>query len=783
MAHVLSRGDLSYGFRGTSRNVDAIRAHQRIQKSRPDGYLPEVTVSHELPVGDLVLVVSGRIDGVFHPTPENKTSVNRGGRVYVEEIKTTTGDLERCAADENPLHWGQIKTYAYMYARRHELTDIDTHLTYYQLDTGKHIVLKRTFHMGELESFFTDLIDRYLAWASTLASWRNIRDTSIRTLTFPYPDYRPGQRAMAVNTYNAIRQHKQLLVQAPTGIGKTMAVLFPAVKCLGQAEIAKIFYLTARTTARGVAEKAFETLRAGGLRIKSLTLTAKDKTCFEPEAACNGEECPYARGFYDRIREAVEQLFSNRDAFDRETMESIARKHMVCPFELSLELAKWADAIICDYNYAFDPRVFLRRFFQEEPDQYAFLIDEAHNLVDRAREMFSAEIRKQPFLELRQSVKNRLPGLYKTLGRINRCLVTYRKQCEAHGGVLSDPAPPEPLAPLMEDFIFKAEKWLMANEPTSYREALLDLYFTSTGFLKIFEQFDESYVTCMDKTGGNLRLKLFCMNPSRHLKAALTRCVSAIFFSATLAPADYFHTLLGCSDTAGRLRLGSPFPEENLCLLIADRVSTRYHHRPKSLRAVADAIAGAVGQKTGNYLLFFPSYTYLQQVLGELSPHLPDADILLQTPGMSETDRENFLERFSRPGNRTLLGFAVMGGIFGEGIDLEGDRLSGAIVVGVGLPGISPENELIRNYFAGTCSKGFEYAYVYPGINRVLQAAGRVIRTETDRGIVLLIDERFTTPQYKNLLPEHWHPLYMRDPNRIHLSVGRFWNRQETTLI
>lgn len=774
VAHVLSRGDLSYGFRGASRNVDAIRAHQRIQKSRPEGYLPEVTVSREISVGDMVLVVSGRIDGVFHPTLENK-----GGRIYVEEIKTTTGDLDRFETDDNPLHWGQIKTYACMYAHEHELTEIDTHLTYYQLDTGKHRVLKRTFYIGELETFFTDLIGRYLAWASTLVAWRKERDASIRTLAFPYPEYRPGQRTMAVNTYNALRQHRQLLVQAPTGIGKTIAVLFPAVKCLGQTEIAKIFYLTARTTARGVAEKAFETLRASGLRCKSLTLTAKDKTCFEPDAACNGEECPYAQGFYDRIREAVEHLFNTRDAFGRETVESVAREYRVCPFELSLDLANWADAIVCDYNYAFDPRVFLRRFFQEDPDSYAFLIDEAHNLVDRAREMFSAEIRKQPFLDLRKSVKNHLPGLYTTLGRINRCLGAYGKQCAANAGVLSNPAPPEPLAPLLEDFNTKAEKWLITNESTSYREALLDLYFSTTGFMKILDQFDDSYVTCTEKTNGDLRMKLFCMDPSRQLKAALTRCVSAVFFSATLTPVDYFQNLLGCSDTAGRLRLGSPFPEKNLCLLIADRVSTRYRHRPKSLQAVAEAISAAVGQKTGNYLLFFPSYAYLQQVRGEISPWLPDADILLQTPGMSEADRENFLDMFSRPGHRTLLGFVVMGGIFGEGIDLEGDRLSGAVIVGVGLPGISPENELVRDYFAGSCSKGFEYAYVYPGINRVLQAAGRVIRTETDRGIVLLIDERFKAPLYKNLLPEHWHPSYVKDSNQIRLSVRRFWDPKE----
>ncbi len=770
VAHVLGSGDLSYGFRAASRNVDAIRMHQKIQKSRPDGYQAEVTVTHEMDAGDLILVVSGRIDGVFEPPPDTEA-----GRVFIEEIKTTTGDLERYKREENPLHWGQAKAYGWMYGRDRGLSDIDIHLTYCHLDTGRQLTLKRTFSLAELESFFTNLITRYLAWARTLAAWHALRDDSIQALTFPFPDYRPGQRNMAVNTYNAIRQHTQLLVQAPTGIGKTMAALFPAVKSIGREGVSKVFYLTARTTARSVAEKALETLRAGGLRIKSLTITAKDKTCFDTEAACNGEECAYALGFHDRIQAAVESLFSANDAFHRTAVETSAESHRVCPFEFSLELARWADVIICDYNYAFDPRVFLRRFFLEEPDRYVFLIDEAHNLVDRARDMFSAEIFKKPFLDLRRSVRDRLPALHKTLGRINRCILSYRKRCEAAGGEVSDSMPPEQLYPLLRDCLFKAENWLTQNEPSPFREALLELYFVVSGFIKIYESFDESYVTCMEKEGMDLRVKLFCMNPASQLEAALTRCDAAVFFSATLTPANYFQDLLGCSETAGVLALDSPFPEENLCLLTAGRISTRYRDRGKSLPAVAGSILAAIRPKTGNYLLFFPSYAYLEQVHGILSPHLQEADMLIQAPGMGEADRECFLGKFSRSGIKSLIGFVVMGGIFGEGIDLVGERLSGAVVVGVGLPGISFENELIREYFARTNEKGFEYAYMYPGISRVLQAAGRVIRSETDRGVVLLIDERFETPRYRNLLPAHWHPHPMGNARQIEFLVENFW--------
>ncbi len=774
MAYVLARGDLSYGFRATTRNTDAIRAHQKIQKSRPAGYRPEVPVSHEVNADNLTLVVSGRIDGVFEPPPEDTEA-----RLYVEEIKTTTGDLDRYKAEDNPLHWGQAKTYAYMLARDRGLPDIEIRLTYCQLKSGRQLPRKRTFTFAELESFFNDLIHRYLAWAKRQAAWHLLRDASIESVSFPHPDYRPGQRPMAVNIYNAIRQRRQLLVQAPTGTGKTMAALFPAVKSLGQGEISKIFYLTARTTARSVAEKAVGALLDAGLRAKCLTLTAKDKICFEKEAACNGEECVYARGFFDRIQGAVESLFTERDLLDRGAVEAAAKSHRICPFEFSLELARWADVIICDYNYAFDPRVFLRRFFQEEQDPYVFLIDEAHNLVDRARDMFSAEIYKKPFLDLRRSVQGHLPGLHKTLTRINKCLLGLRKRCDTAGGTLSDPDPPEALSPLLKDYLYKAEHWLARNEPAPFREALLDLYFSVSGFLKIFEQFDESYTACMEKEGVDFRVKLFCMNPADHLKSALTRCDTAIFFSATLAPSDYFLHLLGCDESAGLLSLASPFPEENLRLLIAGRISTRYHHREKSLSSVANAICSVVNQKTGNYLLFFPSYAYLEQVYNVLSPGLPNVDMLLQTPGMTEADRDLFLERFTHSGGKSLVGLVVMGGIFGEGIDLVGERLSAAVVVGVGLPGISIENELIRDYFSRTREKGFEYAYMYPGINRVLQAAGRVIRSETDRGVVLLIDERFDSVRYRSLFPDHWQPVPIENPLQIKSSVEDFWRKRE----
>ncbi|MBW2368311.1 MAG: ATP-dependent DNA helicase [Deltaproteobacteria bacterium] len=770
VSHVLASGDLTLTFHSTRRTNEAIRAHQKIQRSRPAGYLSEVTVTHQHETQDFILTVAGRIDGVYHPDPSET-----GAPIYVEEIKTTTGDLDRIQKTENPLHWGQAKAYAYMYAQTHGLPQIDIHLTYYQLDTRKQTTLKQTASAETLAAFFSDLVGQYLHWAATLVSWRKARDTGLLALSFPYPTYRPGQRSLAVNVYNAIRQERQLMVQAPTGIGKTMATLFPAVKALGKGFVAKIFYLTARTTARTVAEAALHALRGQGMRIKSLTLTAKDKICFEPDAACNGVECPYAKGFYDRIQDAVSNLFSGEDAFGRDMLISAARKHQVCPFELSLELARWADVVICDYNYAFDPRVYLRRFFLENPDAYTFLVDEAHNLVDRSRDMFSAQLFKEPVLALRRHLKTDQPGLYESLGRINHQLVKLRKECELAGDTLSCDQAPKALYEAVRLFLFSAERWLMKNTPASFREELLDCYFTMSSFIRIFEQYDTSYTTVLEKLGPELRVKLFCMDPSAHLAEALTRCRSAIFFSATLTPLTYFHHLFGCDDSAGQMVLDTPFPRENFCLLMANRISTRYRDRPESLPRVADAIFDMVSQRNGNYLIFFPSYAYLTAVHDQLNAHLDGIELLVQTPGMDEAARDAFLETFSQENDRSLVGFVVMGGIFAEGIDLVGERLSGAVVVGVGLPAICVENDLIRDYFNRTADTGFAYAYLYPGMNRVLQAAGRVIRTESDRGVVMLIDERFAGAQYAPLLPDHWQPVRVNGTRQIQAALVKFW--------
>jgi DNA excision repair protein ERCC-2 len=764
VAYVLRSGDLAYEFLSSARPVEAIRIHQKIQQSRPENYQAEVAVSHHIETELFTLTIGGRIDGIHLDSDP----------VLIEEIKTTPRSLDHYEHHENPIHWGQVKSYAYIFAKDHNLSEIDTRLTYYQLDTGEIRIFQKHHTTDELESFFQDLVADYLQWAETIVRWKILRDDAIHKLQFPFNTYRRGQREMAVSVYRAIRNESQLLVQAATGIGKTMAAVFPALKAIGEGINTKIFYLTARTTGRIAAEKALDELHQTKLRLKSLTITAKDKICFNPDAACNPEECDFARGHFDRVNVALKDIFL-QDAFTREAVEQVAHSHRICPFEFSLELSLWADCIICDYNYAFDPRVFLRRFFLDGGGDFTFLIDEAHNLVDRSREMFSAEIFKQPLLDLRRAVRRELPQVYQSLGKINSWMIKVRKKCEETGRACHEKAPPDDLFPLLRRFLLITERWLTRNIKAAYREALLDLYFKISGFMRVAEQFDESYETCFEKIKKDLKLKLFCVDPSIQLRNALNRCKAAVFFSATMTPMAYFQQILGCDESASHLILPSPFPVENFRLFISDKTSTLYRQRESTKNQVSRAIWTFINQKKGNYLAFFPSYEYMQMVYEIFKSDCSESDHILQTPSMSENERDEFLQHFRRDNAKSLVGFAVMGGIFGEGIDLVGERLSGAVVVGVGLPGISLERNLIREYFAGTLKAGFEFAYQYPGINRVLQAAGRVIRSETDRGVVLLIDQRYATYRYRSLLLEQWDTTKVQNHQQFAEELQKFW--------
>ncbi|KYH34700.1 bifunctional ATP-dependent DNA helicase/DNA polymerase III subunit epsilon [Clostridium tepidiprofundi DSM 19306] len=763
---VLRSGDLDMRFMGTSRAIEGTRAHQKVQKSMGDEYNAEVYLSHVFEKDDITIELAGRADGI----------IEYDGVVIVDEIKTTTKTLEYIEEDYNIVHWAQAKCYAYMYALQNELKEIYVQLTYYQLDTKNIKRFKRIFTIEELEKFFDDIINRYFIWAKWTYNWRNIRDKSIEELGFPFKNYRKGQREFAVAVYSTIREGGKLFAQAPTGIGKTIGTVFPSIKAVGEGLSSKIFYLTAKTITRTVAENAFNKLRQNGLRFKTITLSAKDKICPNPGVGCNPESCEYARGHFDRVNDAIFDIL-NKDEFTRETIEEYAQKYRICPFEFSLDVALWSDGIICDYNYAFDPRVYLRRFFQDNSGDYIFLIDEAHNLVDRSREMFSAEIYKKPILELKKKTKELAPKVSKYLNKLNSFMVKGRKLCEKENFYLQKDAPQD-IYTSIRKFISEAEEWLVDNPEADFREDLLQFYFDALSFIRTSETYDDRYVTYYEKINDDVKLKLFCLDPSYLLKEAMKRGKASILFSATLTPLPYFIKILGGDENSYRMRLKSPFPQENLHLFINDRISTKYRNREFTYDKVTNVIEKTIQNNKGNYLIFFPSYRYMEEVYYRFIAKNEGLDIkvIIQKSNMLENERENFLKEFEIEREDTLVAFAVMGGIFGEGIDLVGDKLSGAIIVGVGLPQICFERNIIRDYFDEKLNLGFEYAYVYPGMNKVMQAVGRVIRTDADKGVVVLIDERFGHENYRKLFPEEWsHAVYVKNLKDIERRVSKFW--------
>ena len=786
---VLRTGDLGgeREFVGSDRALAGIRGHQKIQRSRPSGYLTELSVEHRVETEEFTLQIRGRIDGLLI------TSV----QVLLEEIKTVQGKWNH---EADPLHWAQAKFYAFMHAQENGLKELVLQLVYLELPAGKVTELRRTISFAELAEFFAATTAVYLDWLREQHHWGLARDAAIAALAFPFPDYRPGQRELAVAAYRVLANGGRLFLAAPTGIGKTISVLFPAIKALGEGRLERLFYLTARTVGRAIAEKALAGLRRAGLKLRAVTLTAKEKVCVREGHPCDPLTCPLALGYYDRVKPAIREALE-REEITRAVLGAVGQKHQVCPFELSLDVSVWADAIICDYNYVFDPLVYLRRHFAEDGGAYGFLIDEAHNLVDRAREMFSAELDGQEILDVKRAIKKAalrcskaLTQLHTAMRKLGNATEPDAESFEAsdtavelnlfpattsavrneEGGVSTGPEFPDSLIEPLETALDEAESWLVRNQPAEFREDLLALYFRMHAFRRTADLYNERFVTIVGSNPA-IKVRLFCLDPSLLLRKALARGKAAIFFSATLTPMDYYRTLLGGEPGDPVLQLTSPFPSENLLVLIQDRIQTHFKGRAESLGDVVEAIGTLVQGRRGNYLVYFPSYQYLNATLQAFQLRHPSVPVLVQRPGMTEPERDAFLAAFSVEHGETLAGFAVLGGIFGEGIDLVGERLIGAVIVGVGLPQLCVERNLIRDYFQQQNAAGFEYAYTFPGMNRVLQAIGRVIRSETDRGVVLLIDARFNEVRYRRLFPGWWKYLRIRHTDALREAIGSFW--------
>ena len=901
---ILREGDID-NRRGRISSTDAMqegsRIHRKIQKSMGPEYHAEVPLRITIEEEDYQLVIEGRADGILIEPREddqgtgkrttfadnyNRIAVGDGMRVMIDEIK---GMYMKTELLQEPIgvHRAQAMCYAYIYALQHDLEEIDVQMTYCNLDSMEMKYFREHFTFEALEKWFAKLIAEYKKWADFQFAWRMLRQESIRKLEFPFA-YRRGQHDLAAGVYRTIARRKNLFIQAPTGVGKTISTIFPAVKATGEELGDKIFYLTAKTITGTVAREAFELLRGKGYQAKVLQITAKEKLCMCEEMDCNPVHCPYAKGHYDRVNDAVFSLLQKEDVFTREVISEQAREYQVCPFELCLDVATWVDDIICDYNYVFDPNAYLKRFFAEGVrGDYIFLVDEAHNLVERSREMYSAVICKEDFLSVKRRIKQYDAKLAKDFDRCNKILLEYKRECERYvvyddiGSLIL------PLTRLFENL----DEFLQKKTEFPERREVSEFFLQLRDFRNTYELVDDHYVIYTEHgEDGKFRMKLFCVDPSRNLQERLDKGKATIFFSATLLPVGYYKSLLSTKTDNYAIYAETAFTKEQSRLFIGGDVSSRYTRRtPEEFARIARYVLLTAQAKKGNYMVFFPSYKMLQQVYevfcemnrgeeGEpaasagmrdqseedisasagrdnqseedtaasvRSDNQSEEDIsasagrdnqseedtaasvcetvsrkagiaertersldkrsevskekesrtgagedaqtcsqglvecMVQQSGMTEAEREEFLMAFSEEESskrdRSFVAFCVLGGIFGEGIDLKHEQLIGAVIVGPGLPQVGNEREILMKYYDRRSGEGFDYAYRYPGMNKVLQAAGRVIRTVEDTGVILLLDERFLQRDYQRLFPREWERRLAVRIGTAEEKIKAFW--------
>lgn len=762
---VLRGGSIDSRMTSSDRALEGTKIHQLLQKSAGEEYQAEVSLKLDRTVEGVVFSLDGRADGIINEQT-------------IDEIKTTETVMEEITEDFRPLHWAQLICYGFMFAEKSDLPEVTLQLTYYQVADEEIKQFRRVMSREEMGVFVDDLLSKYAVWAKMSAAWEMKRNKTIQELSFPYDSYRRGQRELSIAVYRTAVSGENLFCEAPTGIGKTMSTLFPAVKAMGEGKTDKIFYFTAKTITRQVAEDALDEMRRKGLAARSVTITAKDKICFLDERKCEPDHCQFARGYYDRLNEALFDLLGQEEAITRTVVEQYARKYTLCPFELSLDVALFCDAIVCDYNYLFDPVVYLKRFFSEGPGKYTFLVDEVHNLVDRARSMFSVTLRKSLIMQVKRQLDKKLhKRLWNSVNAMNKVMVSLNKQLTESGETIH--VNKIGLTEWNESvlkFTFVAKEWLPQNTQSETQSDVLELYFESLRYVKIAELYDERYTTQITRTHSDLEIKQLCLDPAFLLSEKLKLGASSVLFSATLRPIDYYTNVLGGEEDTSRMVFSSPFEQQNMHLLVADNISTKYQMRDQSLASVVEALAALIAGKKGNYLFFFPSFRYLQNVYELFREKHPEIVVRKQEGAMDEEQREAFLEAFKAGNSETLVGFCVLGGVFSEGIDLRGERLIGAAIVGVGLAQLNPESDLIKDYYNETIGQGFDYAYQLPGMNKVLQAVGRVIRGESDRGVILLIDERFSASRYRTLFPAHWnHAKIVKNTKEITEQVTEFW--------
>ncbi|EAE6208325.1 ATP-dependent helicase [Listeria innocua] len=762
---VLKSGSIDSRMTSSDRALEGTKIHQLLQKEAGEEYEAEVSLKLVRVIDDISFTLEGRADGVINGE-------------MIDEIKTTEVEMDEITEDFRPLHWAQLICYGFMLAEKSDLAEVTLQLTYYQVADKEVKQFTRVMSRKEMSTFVDDLLSKYAIWAKMSADWEMKRNKSIQELTFPYDGYRRGQRELAIAVYRTAMDDEKLFCEAPTGIGKTMSTLFPSVKAMGEGKADKLFYFTAKTITRQVAEDALDEMRRKGLAARSVTITAKDKICFLDERKCDPEHCQFARGYYDRLNEALFDMLQTEETITRSVVEAFARKYTLCPFELSLDVALFCDVIVCDYNYLFDPVVYLKRFFADGPGRYTFLVDEVHNLVDRARSMFSATLSKSIIMQVKRELDKKTDKkLLNSVTAMNKIMIALNKQLAEENKTIY--VKKEALSDWNEavlKFSYVAKDWLPKNTEAKAQADVLELYFESLRYLKIAELYDKRYVTQITRNRSDVLIKQLCLDPAFLLSEKLKLGASSVLFSATLRPIDYYTNLLGGNNDTSRLTFASPFKQNNMHLMVADYISTKYQRRENSLESVIDALYAMLSGKKGNYLFFFPSFQYLETAFELFSEKYPEVRAQKQQSFMNEAEREEFLAAFETGREETFVGFCVLGGVFSEGVDLRGERLIGTAIVGVGLAQMNVESDLIKDYYNETIGRGFDYAYQIPGMNKVLQAVGRVIRGEKDQGVVLLIEERFATERYKALFPAHWnHARTVKNTLQIEREVNEFW--------
>ena len=798
------------------------RLHRMIQRSMGEGYSAEVPLHYVYEAEHYRIILDGRADGIIDESVTDSGMEKIGGsqislnqyltngeypQITIDEIKCVARRLERIR-EAVPVHLAQAKVYAYIYAKLNELPLIRIRMTYCNIETEEMKYFFHEYTWSEISGWFDGLMKEYLKWAEFEWKWSRQRRDSIKGIVFPY-EYRKGQRELAAQVYRTIREKHKLFMEAPTGTGKTLSTVFPSVKAMGEDMVSKIFYLTARTITRTVASDTVELLRQQGLRLKSIILTAKEKICPFDKTECDPENCPYAKGHFDRVNDAIYACINEYDGIDRLVLSEIAQKYEVCPFELGLDVSLFCDMVICDYNYVFDPHASLKRYFADggSGGEYVFLVDEAHNLVERGREMYSAELCKEDLLGLKRSMnavtekyaggdipKGRkkvkgVPLIFKIVRGLDRCnreMLSMKRECETFKVV--DEV--DKFAGYLQSLYTSVGQFLDEEENTGVREEVLEFYFKISHFLLIYEWLDDNYrIYTENRENCGFWLKLLCVNPGGCLGECMAKGRASILFSATLLPINYYKKLLGADNKDVAVYAESAFNKDRLAVFVCRDVTSRYKQRNvDTFFKIARYIYEVTESRRGNYLVFFPSYSFMSEVVGSFERHfipLGGMECIVQSERMSEDERESFLARFSDGGivrysefsgkeeGRSLIGFCVLGGIFSEGIDLKEDALIGSIIIGVGFPQICNEREIIKEYFE---ENGFDYAYRFPGMNKVLQAAGRVIRTENDKGVVALLDQRFTDRSYQRMFPREWTGFSVTDIRRIGVALEAFWD-------